>query len=140
MKTPMRLVWGASGLGVLVLACGLGPFLLTDTGDGDPLHASLLPPLSRVTILELNDGRTLISPEVMIENGLYRVRGPRTISSIPPDDVAARTGARLWLGSDCLSAVGSPSLSPPSVSLSRSRSGSSSGSPPRPAAGLQTQF
>ncbi len=100
MKTPMRLVWGASGLSVLVLACGLGPFLLTDTGDGDPLHASLLPPLSTVTILELNDGRTLISPEVKIENGLYQVRGPRTMSSIPPDDVAARTGARLWLGSD----------------------------------------
>ena len=96
----MRLVWGVTGLSVLVLACGLGPFLLTDTGDGDPMHASLLPPLSKVTILELNDGRTLISPEVKIEHGLYQVRGPRAMSSIPPDDVAARTGARLWLGSD----------------------------------------
>ena len=100
MKTQSRLVWGVAGLGVLVLACGLGPFLLADTGDGDPLHASLLPPFSRVIILELTDGRTLMSPEVTTESGLYQVRGPRSTSSIPSDNVTAQTGALLWLGSD----------------------------------------
>ena len=100
MKTQSRLVWGIAGLGVLVLACSLGPFLLADTGDGDPLHASLLPPFSRVTILELTDGRTLMSPEVTTESGLYQVRGPRSTSSIPSDNVTAQTGALLWLGSD----------------------------------------
>jgi peptide/nickel transport system permease protein len=100
MNASRSLVWGIAGLGVLVLACGFGPFLLADTGDGDPLHGSLLPPLSRITILELTDGRTLISPDVTFESGLYLVRGPRSTSSIPSDEVAAETGARLWLGSD----------------------------------------
>ena len=100
MKTQRRLVWGVAGLGVLILACSLGPFLLTDTGDGDPLHASLLPPLTRVIVLELVDGRILMSPEVTAEGDLYRVRGPRRTSSIPSDEVAAQTRARLWLGSD----------------------------------------
>lgn len=100
MKTQRRLVWGVAGFGVLVLACSLGPFLLTDTGDGDPLHASLLPPLSRVTILKLTDGRTLMSPEVTTVGGLYQVRGIRSTSSIPSQEVVAQTGGRLWLGSD----------------------------------------
>ena len=100
MKTQRRLLWGAAGLGFLVLACGLGPYLLPDTGDGDPLHASLLPPLSRVTIFELTDGRTLMSPKVTNESGIFEVHGPRSASSIPSADVAAETGARLWLGSD----------------------------------------
>ena len=100
MKTQRRLVWGGVGLGVLVLACSLGPFLLADIGDGDPLHASLLPPLTRVTILELTDGRTLMSPEVTAEDGQYRVRGPSSTTSIPSVEVDAQTGARLWLGSD----------------------------------------
>ena len=100
MKTRRRLMWGAAGLGVLVLACGLGPFLLVDIGDGDPVHASLMPPLTRVTVLELTDGRTLMSPEVTTEGGRYLVRGPRTTSSIPLDEVVSETRARLWLGSD----------------------------------------
>ena len=100
MKTQRRLVWGVAGFGVLVLACSLGPFLLTDTGDGDPLHASLLPPLSRVTILKLTDGRTLMSPEVTTVGDLYQVRGIRSTSSIPSQEVVAQTGGRLWLGSD----------------------------------------
>jgi peptide/nickel transport system permease protein len=100
MKAQRRLVWGVAGLGVLVFACSVGPSLLADTGDGDPLHASLLSPFSRVTILELTDGRILISPEVTAESGLYRVRGQRRTSTIPTDEVAAETRARLWLGSD----------------------------------------
>jgi peptide/nickel transport system permease protein len=100
MNASRSLVWGIAGLGVLVLACGFGPFLLADTGDGDPLHGSLLPPLSRITILELTDGRTLMSPDVTLQSGLYLVRGPRSTSSIPSDQVTAQTRARLWLGSD----------------------------------------
>jgi ABC-type dipeptide/oligopeptide/nickel transport system permease subunit len=100
MKAPRRLVWGVGVLGVLVFACSLGPYLLPDTGDGDPLHASLLPPLSRVTLLELTDGRTLMSPDVTVDSGVYRIGGPRTSSSIPADEVAAEGAARLWLGSD----------------------------------------
>jgi peptide/nickel transport system permease protein len=94
------LTWGVAGLGILGLACCVGPFLLTDTGDGDPVRASLLPPLSSVTVLELNDGRTLMSPDVALEGGLYRIGGPRGSTSISQDEVAAQRSARLWLGSD----------------------------------------
>ena len=100
MKVPKRLLWGVAVLGVLVLACGFGPFLLADTGDGDPSHAALLPPLSRVTILELTDGRTLMSSDVTTGGGVCRVQGPRSSSSIPADEITSQTGARLWLGSD----------------------------------------
>jgi peptide/nickel transport system permease protein len=100
MKGPDRLVWGGAILGALVLACVLGPSLLPDTGDGDPVRAPLLPPLSRVTVLELGDGRTLMSPDVTVEGNLYRVSGPRGSTSISADEVAATRSAHLWLGSD----------------------------------------
>jgi peptide/nickel transport system permease protein len=100
MKAPRRLVWGAGGVATLVLACIFGPFLLTDTGDGDPLHASLLPPLTRVTVLEHADGRTLMSPEVKADGATYRLLGTRGQTTIPEEDVAAQHEARLWLGSD----------------------------------------
>lgn len=100
MRAPRNLLSGITVLGVLVLACSLGPFLLADTGDGDPLHSALLPPLSRVTILELRDGRTLMSPDVSFDDGVYQVHGPRNTSSVPGDEVVERRGARLWLGSD----------------------------------------
>jgi peptide/nickel transport system permease protein len=100
MKVSRSLKWGLVYLGLLLLACGVGPDLMADIGDGDPLHSALLPPFSRVTVLELTDGRTLISPDVTIDGGVYRVRGPRSTTSIPENKVAAQTEARLWLGSD----------------------------------------
>jgi len=100
MNAPPRLVWGGVVLGLLVVACSIGPFLLPDTRDGDPLHASLLPPLSRVTLLELTDGRTLMSPDVASDGDVYRVQGPRSTSSIASDEIAAKRVVRLWLGSD----------------------------------------
>jgi peptide/nickel transport system permease protein len=100
MKAPTRLLWGGVVFCVLVFACCLGPFLLPDTGDGDPLHASLLPPLSRVTLLELADGRTLMSPDVMVDGDVYLVRGTRSTSSIAAEEVTAKGAARLWIGSD----------------------------------------
>jgi len=100
MNIPRRLIWGLATLGSLLLACGLGPFLLSDTGDGDPLHSALLPPLTLVTLLELTDGRTLIAPKVTRDSGVFRVEGPKGTSSISEDEVAAQRETRLWLGSD----------------------------------------
>jgi peptide/nickel transport system permease protein len=100
VKTRRSLLWGGIIFFALIVACILGPFLLPNTGDGDPLHASLLAPFSRVTVLELIDGRTLMSPEVASEDGNYWLHGPSRVSSIPKDKVAARRVVRLWLGSD----------------------------------------
>jgi peptide/nickel transport system permease protein len=100
VKLRKNLVWGGTGFTALAIACLLGPFLLPDTGDGDPLHASLLPPLSRVTVLELVDGRTLMSPDVSSGSGAYLLRGPTHELSIAEDGITARRVVRLWLGSD----------------------------------------
>jgi ABC-type dipeptide/oligopeptide/nickel transport system permease subunit len=87
-------------LGVLVVGCLFGPFLLSETGDGDPVHASLLPPLTRVTVLELTDGRTVMSTDVKSENGVWVVGGSKRTSSIQDDEIVSRHGAFLLLGSD----------------------------------------
>ena len=100
MTSRKCLAWGGAVLGTLVLACTFGPFLLTDTGSGDPLHAALLPPLSRVTVLKLTDGRTMMSPEVVTEDGCYQIGGPKRASIVRSEKVATQTRTRLWLGSD----------------------------------------
>jgi peptide/nickel transport system permease protein len=100
MRAPQRLMVGATGLGMLVLACVVVPFVLTPVGDGDPVHAELLPPGTRVTVLELNDGRTLVSPSVEQEPHGYLIRSPRRTTTVPAADVASQREARMWLGSD----------------------------------------
>lgn len=100
MRPSRRFAVGGSILGALLLGCGIGPFLLADTGDGDPLHASLLPPLTRVRVLDLADGRTLVAPEVTADDTQYRVRGSRGVTTVPRREVIVQRAARLWLGSD----------------------------------------
>jgi len=100
MRAPRRLVVGATGLAILVLACLAAPAVLTPVGDGDPVHAQLLPPGTHVTVLELLDGRTLVSPEVEREDDEYLIRGPRRAITVPVEEVASQRAARLWLGSD----------------------------------------
>jgi peptide/nickel transport system permease protein len=100
VRAPRRLLWGLAGIVVLVLACLVGPLMLLPVGDGDPVHASLLPPGTRVTVLDLSDGRTLVSPEVDLNNGKYLVHGRRRTTTVPAHDVVSKHDARLWLGSD----------------------------------------
>lgn len=100
MRTPRNLAVGVAVLGALVIGCLFGPALVADTGDGDPRHAALLPPGTRVTVLELADGRTLMSPEVIRGHSAVIVHGPRTTTEVPVDDVVASREARLWMGSD----------------------------------------
>ena len=83
MRVPRRLVVGATGLSLLVLVCVLAPLALTPVGDGDPVHAELLPPGTRVTVLELDDGRTLVSPSVEKTPAGYLVRSPRRTTTVP---------------------------------------------------------
>lgn len=100
MSAPRRLAVGATGVGLLVILCVVVPFVLTPVGDGDPVHAELLPPGTRVTVLELRDGRTVVSPSVEQEADRFLVRSPRRTTTVPATDVASRREARLWLGSD----------------------------------------
>jgi peptide/nickel transport system permease protein len=100
VRAPRRLLWGIAGIVVLVLACLVGPLVLSPVGDGDPVHAALLPPGTRVTVLDLSDGRTLVSSEVDLEDGEYLVHGRRRTTAVPAHDVVSKHDARLWLGSD----------------------------------------
>jgi peptide/nickel transport system permease protein len=87
-------------IAVLVAGCCLGPVLLPDTGDGDPLHAALLPPGTAVAVVHLADGRTLVAPDVSREGGNVVVHGRNGTTTVPEAEVAAETRVRLWLGSD----------------------------------------
>ncbi len=91
---------GLTTIAVLVIACWLGPVVLPATGDGDPLHAALLPPGTVVTALDLTDGRTLLSPDVTHEHDTVIIRGRHGTSELSVAQIAAEGRVRLWLGSD----------------------------------------
>ena len=91
---------GLAVIAVLVAGCCLGPILLPATGDGDPLHAALLPPGTAVTVVHLVDGRTLVSPDVSREDGTVVVRGRNGSTAVPAEQVEGESRVRLWLGSD----------------------------------------
>ena len=94
------LVTGTVGIALLVFACCFGPLVLPATGDGDPLHAALLPPGTSVTVLALSDGRTLLSPDITREDSSYLVGGRHGATEIPRAQVENESRVRLWLGSD----------------------------------------
>ena len=100
MRPSPRLLWGLAGIVVLGVACLVGGSMPSPLGDGDPVHAALLPPGTRVMVLDLADGRTLASPEVELDNGEYLVHGRRLTTAVPAGDVVSTRDVRLWLGSD----------------------------------------
>ncbi len=91
---------GLAAIVVLVTGCWLGPVLLPDTGDGDPVHAALLPPGSLVTVFDLIDGRTLIAPDVSRESQTFVISGRHGVTELPAGQVSTERKVRLWLGSD----------------------------------------
>jgi peptide/nickel transport system permease protein len=91
---------GVAGLGALTVVCLFGPFLLPSTGEGDPVHGSLLPPGTVVTVLDLGDGRTMLSPDVRRDGTRLIVVGPWGETAVAPADVQTQRRIRLWLGSD----------------------------------------
>lgn len=99
MSRPTRFEAGIGVLAVLTVACVLGPLALPGTGDGDPLHAALLPPGTRVTLLELRDGVTLCSPRVEERGETVVVHGKR-VTEVRADEIVTRRSLHLWLGSD----------------------------------------
>ncbi len=87
-------------MAVLAGSCLAGPLLLPSTGDGDPLHAALLPPGTAVTVLELADGRTIMAPGVVRTHDGLEVSGARRDTFIAARSVVSQRRVRLWLGSD----------------------------------------
>ena len=100
MRAPRRLLIGAAVLGLLVLACLVVPIVLKPVGKGDPVNAKLLPPGARVTVLTLEDGRTLVSPSIEHTTDGFLIRSPQRTTTILSTEVASQREARFWLGSD----------------------------------------
>jgi peptide/nickel transport system permease protein len=100
VRRPGRLAAGATALAILVVACAIGPEILPETGDGDPLHAALLAPGIAVTALTTADGRTLLSARIDRDPGFYIVHGARTATRVPVHEVVKERRLRLWFGSD----------------------------------------
>jgi peptide/nickel transport system permease protein len=80
----------AAALAAIVLSCVVGPWILPTPPTPDPVHAALLPPLSRVTEVSFADGRTRTAPTATTD----------ALADAPGDAVVASRDVRLWLGSD----------------------------------------
>jgi peptide/nickel transport system permease protein len=95
-----KLPLGLTAIAVLIIGCWLGPILLPATGDGDPVHAALLPPGTVVSVFDLVDGRTLVSPDATHRDHLVIIRGRNGVTEVSYEQIAAESRVRLWLGSD----------------------------------------
>ena len=93
---------GLGGLALVAAACVAGPALLPEPPPADPAHAALLPPLARVTVLELADGRTVVTPVAVWGPDGWTVRRGAGTERIPASLVVSRRGHRFWLGTDTL--------------------------------------
>ncbi|MEN8164137.1 MAG: ABC transporter permease [Acidobacteriota bacterium] len=99
-RLPGRLIAGTAGL---LMICGgviLGPRYLGPGPPTDPSHSALVPPGTMLTVLELDDGRTLVSPSVTTADDLVIVDGPYSRKEIPVTVVSSSRIVQSWLGTD----------------------------------------
>ncbi|MCK5378955.1 MAG: ABC transporter permease, partial [Acidobacteria bacterium] len=99
-RLPRRLIAGATGLLAICCAIILGPHFLGPGPPSDPAHSALAPPGTMLRVLELDDGRTLVSPSVTAEGDLLIVDGPYSREEIPEALVFSSRMVRSWLGTD----------------------------------------
>lgn len=100
MNRSRRLQVGITGLCLLIVLCMFGPLVLPTPPGIDPAHAALLPPGTAVTEVVVDDGRTLVSPTVLLERDWVVVEGPRRSATIARENVTTIRETRFWLGSD----------------------------------------
>ena len=100
MNRSRRLQVGITGLCLLIVLCMFGPLVLPTPPGIDPAHAALLPPGTAVTEVVVDDGRTLVSPTVLLERDWVVVVGPRRSATIARENVTTIRETRFWLGSD----------------------------------------
>lgn len=91
---------GLAGVALLVLACGLGPLVLTPLPGYDPARAALLPPGTVLTTVVLTDGTVLASTAVADGKSRLRVGSGPLAVEVDRAQVARVMEHRLWLGSD----------------------------------------
>lgn len=100
MKRSRRFEVGTAGLLFLVIVCMVGPLILPSPPPADPARAALLSPGTAVTIIELTNGRSLVSPKTEISDEAITVHGHLRSVHVTNDQIASTRRARFWLGSD----------------------------------------
>jgi peptide/nickel transport system permease protein len=95
----MRLRLGAALVAGIVIFCVAGP-LVRSAPPRDPRHASLVPPLTEVTVLAFDDGSFIVAPSIRIDGHQGVAAGAGRTSTFDPSRIVDRSSYRYWLGSD----------------------------------------
>jgi len=97
-----QLVLGLALFALIAGACVVGPWLLPVPPPADPVRGSLLPPLTRVGVVETTDGQTLIGRRVEAVGPEVTIFGGREPVTVPEARVTSRRSHIYWLGTDLL--------------------------------------
>jgi peptide/nickel transport system permease protein len=99
MTSAGRLKVGIGLVAGIAVLCVVGPFL-RDPVPSDPVHAALLPPLTRVTVLSLDDRSSVVAPRVLRSERDVVVAGAGRETRLDAGRIVGERGYRFWLGSD----------------------------------------
>ncbi len=99
MRPPSRLRVGAGLVAMTAVACVFGP-LVRSPVPSDPLHAALQPPLTRVTVLTLDDRTTVVAPRITREGMGIDVAGAGHRTTLDAENIVEEYEYRFWFGSD----------------------------------------
>jgi peptide/nickel transport system permease protein len=100
VRPSRRFEIGITILLTLLVLCTLGPVILPEPPPADPARAALLPPGTSVTVIDLTNGRSLVSPDVDFGEGSIIVHGPQRSTTVAEAEIAGIGAGRFWLGSD----------------------------------------
>ncbi len=95
-----RLLYGLIAVATIATGCIVGPWLMPAPPAADPVRGALLPPLTRVEVIETVDGETLIARRVEVRADIVTVFGGRQPTLVRADRVLRRSSYRYWLGTD----------------------------------------
>lgn len=96
-----RLALGAVLLGLAAATCLVGPWLTADaTAIVDPREAGLLPPMSRIWVLTLDDGTVVAGRSAVHEDGVWSIRRAGETVRYPDARVASVNHRLFAFGSD----------------------------------------
>lgn len=100
MISSRRFEIGITSMLTLLVVCVLGPVVAPEPPPVDPARAALLPPGTMVTVIDLTNGRSIVSPDVVFGDGSITVHGPQRSTTIADSEIADVETGRFWLGSD----------------------------------------
>ncbi len=97
-----RVLFGLIVVTTIAVACVAGPWLLSAPPAADPVRGSLLPPMTRVNVIETVEGSTLVARRCEVRDDVVILYGGREPLAIAADRIQRRSSHRYWLGTDLL--------------------------------------